>query len=121
MFISIFLRKQPNLSFRRPNAHSMTIRADESLNLKMCSFSLDPPFTNPFIKKGNNGYAGFPKIHTGTGSSSSTIILEQLGLYSFLTLSFNPDFQKILASCTHPGLFIITPKNNIDNQLQLAH
>ena len=46
------LRKQPNLPFRRPNAHSMTIRADESLNPKNCSFSLDPPFTNSFVKVG---------------------------------------------------------------------
>ena len=103
MFISISLRKQPNLPLRGRTAHSMTIRADESLNPKNCSFSLDPRFTNSFITKGNNGYAGSPKIHTGTRSSPSTIILEQLGIYSFLTLSFEPELENILASCTLPG------------------
>ena len=28
---------------------------------KKCSFLLDPSFTNSFIKKGNDGYAGSPK------------------------------------------------------------
>ena len=69
MFISAFLPKQSNLSFRRLYAHSMTIRADESLNPKNCSFSLDPPFRNSFIKKSNKGFAGSSKVHTGTGSS----------------------------------------------------
>ena len=69
MFISAFLRQQSNLSFRRLYAHSMTIRADESLHPKNCYFSLDPPFRNSFIKKSNKGYAGSSKLHTGTGSS----------------------------------------------------
>ena len=99
----------------------MTIRADESFNPKSCSFSLDPPFTNSFIKKGKNAYAGSSKMHTGTGSSPSTIILEQLGMYSFLRLSFNAELEKILASSMLPGHFITTAKNNIDNHQQLAH
>ena len=119
MFISISVHKHPNLYFRHPNTHSRIIRADESLNLKKCYFSLDPPFTDSFIKKGSNGYAGSPKIHTGNGSSPSTIILEQLGIYSFLRLSFNP--EKSLGSCALPGHFITKSKNNIDNQQQLPH
>ena len=110
MLISISPSKQPNLPFRRSNAHSMTIRADESLNPKNCCFLLDPPFKNSFIRKDNNGYTMSPKIHTGTGSSPSTKILEQLGIYSFMRLSPNPELEKILASFTLPGHFITTSK-----------
>ena len=61
MSISISFRKQPNLPFKRPNVHSLTIRADESLNPNNCSFLLDPPFTNPSLKKATMGTQGLLK------------------------------------------------------------
>ena len=62
MFISISLRKQPILPFRCPNADSMTMRADESLNPKNCSFLLDSPFTNSFVKITTMGTQGLLKF-----------------------------------------------------------
>ena len=73
MFISAFLPKESNLSFRRLYAHSMTIRAGESLNPKNC---LILHLEIPSLKKATKGTQGLLKHIQVLDLPPSTIILE---------------------------------------------
>jgi len=53
--MSIARFKHPNLALRRPNAHSMTFLAPQSLYPKYCSWTVEPPPVYSFIMYGFSG------------------------------------------------------------------
>jgi hypothetical protein len=103
MFISMALLKAPNLALRRPKEHSITMRDLHKVNPKYWSCTVEPPFEYSFITYGISGYAGSPRMNTGTGSSSGMIVRFQGGIFPLFREEFKLEFENTLASCTLPG------------------
>ena len=69
---SLRLRRERHLPFNLPKAHSTTTCALLRLVLNFLSFGLNPAPGHGFISHGSRGYAGSPKITTGTGTPPRT-------------------------------------------------
>ena len=106
--MSISRLSAPSLALSLPNAHSITMRAEQRRHPKNCSSDVLPPPGNSFITYGSSGYAGSPSTQTGTGSVSGTITFGKDGIEPFLNISFTLELQKIHASWTLPGHLITT-------------